>query len=279
MTSRQRYTARKWLPLLVFVYLFEACTAENFARIARNSCTSSNCTYNAGRLDISRDSGFSWYSVCDDGFENVDAAVACKTMGYTGGTVLAASLVINGPFRFGADDVACTGTETTIFSCPYNSNHNCWLPDKEVGVRCTGSTASPPSLNNDETVVLSGSACSEFDSCQTACAQGYRATVLINGLYMFTSTATNLPSDCTCYGLQGTVNGNGVVYGDYLQDYDTIEGGFFTFKESSNGVYSVSIPAIPCQITYRRPSSSGASSYSALFLSALALVASSVWML
>ena len=114
------------------------------ARIAPNSCPT-GCT-NGGRLDVSFDSGVTWYSVCDDFFTDVDAAVACRTMGYTGGTVIAAYNVDDGPYAFGMDDVGCSGSESSIFTCPYISrySHNC-VKGEEVGVQCTSSSSPPPS--------------------------------------------------------------------------------------------------------------------------------------
>ena len=85
-----------------------------------------------GRVEVYLDG--EWGTVCDDNFARVDAIVACRQLGYTGG--LAANLGVrsgSGPIHL--DDVACTGTEQRLIDCPYVGNHNC-VHREDVGVYC-----------------------------------------------------------------------------------------------------------------------------------------------
>jgi hypothetical protein len=50
------------------------------------------------------------------------AAVACKQMGYSGGRVLERAITPNGSNQIWLDQVTCTGSETSIYSC----NHAGW---------------------------------------------------------------------------------------------------------------------------------------------------------
>ena len=126
---------------------------------------------NEGRVEVC--SSNSWGTVCDDFWGTPDATVVCAQLGYlTQGmhyfrfeqnsmtdtspsqfknSSLAACLIPLGAvaFSFAAfgqgsgaillDNVACTGTETTLFSCPSNGigNHNCGHYE-DAGVRCQG---------------------------------------------------------------------------------------------------------------------------------------------
>ena len=78
--------------------------------------------------------------MCDDLFDTVDANVVCRQLGYRG--------VIryhhrahfghgNGPIWL--DNVACTGTETSLHNCPHNGIgiHDC-SHSEDVGVSCQG---------------------------------------------------------------------------------------------------------------------------------------------
>ena len=69
----------------------------------------------AGRLEV-LNAGI-WGTVCSDGFGDVDADVACRQMGYSSGTSLGAS-VPDGVGTVWLDELACTGAESSLTSCP-----------------------------------------------------------------------------------------------------------------------------------------------------------------
>ena len=82
-----------------------------------------------------------WGTVCDDGFGNVDAAVACRQLGYSADNAIAFG---NGYFGQGngtiwLDDVQCEGNENFLFQCPAADfgDHNC-AHFEDVGIRCGG---------------------------------------------------------------------------------------------------------------------------------------------
>lgn len=81
-----------------------------------------------------------WGTVCDDGWDLVDAAVVCRELG------CGAPLLSIGNARYGPgsgpiwlDDVNCTGTESTLRRCrsqpwgQHNCNHH-----EDASVICTG---------------------------------------------------------------------------------------------------------------------------------------------
>jgi hypothetical protein len=57
-----------------------------------------------------------WRSVCDDGFDQQDADVACRQMGYSGAESFMTS-VSGTNEMFWLDDLACTGEESTLDDC------------------------------------------------------------------------------------------------------------------------------------------------------------------
>ena len=85
-----------------------------------------------------------WQSVCDDQWENVDAGVVCRQLGYAAGTAVTGQSFGTGQAaRYLLDDVHCAGTETSLFACPHTGLgvHNCGS-DERAGVTCHD-TATP----------------------------------------------------------------------------------------------------------------------------------------
>lgn len=100
---------------------------------------SSFCT---GRVEVLH--RHQWGTVCDDSWDEEDAAVVCRQLGC--GTVVSAP----GAAQFGQghnaiwlDDVNCTGREDTLSEClarPWGT-HNC-DHGKDAGVVCSGNAAT-----------------------------------------------------------------------------------------------------------------------------------------
>ncbi len=82
-----------------------------------------------------------WGTVCDDFFAVNEANVICRQLGYLPpGTRAVAERRARfgqgtGPITF--DNLACTGTEASLFDCPHNglNIHNC-LHSEDAGVTC-----------------------------------------------------------------------------------------------------------------------------------------------
>jgi deleted-in-malignant-brain-tumors protein 1 len=90
---------------------------------------------NAGALRAKVGNTGTFGYVCDDYFDYNDygADVACKSMGFNGGTYMDPGDKVASTFSI--DDIQCNGDEDTLDTCSYTTVHNCW--DSEVaGVWC-----------------------------------------------------------------------------------------------------------------------------------------------
>merc|ERR1711915_612556 len=73
--------------------------------------------------------------ICDDRWDNRDAAVICRMIGFWSGVALSNSAFGQVEDDFIMDDVQCGGDETNIFYCHYKSVHNC-AGHEGAGVFC-----------------------------------------------------------------------------------------------------------------------------------------------
>ncbi|XP_052238683.1 neurotrypsin-like [Dreissena polymorpha] len=82
-----------------------------------------------------------WGSVCNRGWTNKDAFVACKQMGYAGGYAYrppknSSNLIL-------MDNVRCHGDEDSLLNCPYDKwavTTGCDFYTKRAGVLCYNDT-------------------------------------------------------------------------------------------------------------------------------------------
>jgi hypothetical protein len=74
-------------------------------------------------------------TVCDDGFTDVAAGVACRELGYDSGFVVGSAATPDGTGPIHLDDVTCLGNEQRLIDCSWNPTSNCSHVE-DVGVSC-----------------------------------------------------------------------------------------------------------------------------------------------
>nr|XP_035935564.1 macrophage receptor MARCO isoform X2 [Halichoerus grypus] len=90
-------------------------------------------TRNRGRAEVYYNGV--WGTICDDDWDNSDATVFCRMLGYSRGIAL--TNITPGSGEIWLDDVACRGTETSLWSCQKSNwgSHNC-NHNEDAGVEC-----------------------------------------------------------------------------------------------------------------------------------------------
>ena len=83
-----------------------------------------------------------WGTVCDDGWDDTDAGVVCRQLGFgSSGIATESSIFGEGIGTIWLDSVKCTGNESTLSSCGHPGVGialNCY---KDAAVRCYGASA------------------------------------------------------------------------------------------------------------------------------------------
>lgn len=72
---------------------------------------------------------------------------------FTGAEALQQAFFGVGTGQIYLDDVTCTGTETTLASCPHNTAHNC-RHIEDAGVRCQPRKYSIQMYNGEPPIVI-----------------------------------------------------------------------------------------------------------------------------
>ena len=96
-------------------------------------------SYNEGRVEVNYDG--EWGTVCDDGWDDTDAGVVCRQLGFGSyGRTYRSYYFGQGSGPIWLDSVTCTGNESTLASCGHlgvritrSCNHY-----EDAGLRCFG---------------------------------------------------------------------------------------------------------------------------------------------
>ena len=82
-----------------------------------------------------------WGTVCDDGWNDTDAGVVCRQLGFgSSGTAIGSADFGQGSGPIWLDNVMCSGSESTIVNCGHlgvNITRSC-SHSEDAGVRCYG---------------------------------------------------------------------------------------------------------------------------------------------
>ena len=96
-------------------------------------------SYNEGRVEV-KYSG-EWGTVCDDGWDDTDAGVVCRQLGFgSSGTAIGSAGFGQGSGITFLDSILCTGSESILASCGHlgiNVTRSC-NHSNDAGVRCNG---------------------------------------------------------------------------------------------------------------------------------------------
>ena len=95
-----------------------------------------------GRVEVYHDG--QWGTVCEDQWDENDAAVVCSSLGLVGGVPMKYRWFGAGSGPIWMDDVNCTGSEASLKACSHRGwgVHNCRRYNKDAGVRCGKNTIS-----------------------------------------------------------------------------------------------------------------------------------------
>ena len=98
-------------------------------------------SYTEGRVEVFYEYYYRWGTVCDDGWDDTDAGVVCRQLGFgSSGTAIGSATFGQGSGSIWLSSVTCTGNESTLASCGHlgvGITSSCQHYE-DAGVRCSG---------------------------------------------------------------------------------------------------------------------------------------------
>ena len=95
-------------------------------------------SYNEGRVEVYYNG--QWGTVCDDGWDDTDAGVVCRQLGFgSSGTAIGSAGFGQGSGLIWLSSVTCTGNESILASCGHPGvgiTSSCYHYE-DAGVRCS----------------------------------------------------------------------------------------------------------------------------------------------
>ena len=132
--------------MIVIVMLYSYITVTGYLLIYLvdiNIRLVGGSSYNEGRVEVNYDG--EWGTVCDDGWDDTDAGVVCRQLGFgSSGTAIGSAIFGQGSGSIWLDSVTCTGNESTLASCGHlgvGITRSCYHYE-DAGVRCSGEKGS-----------------------------------------------------------------------------------------------------------------------------------------
>ncbi len=82
--------------------------------------------------------GNGWGTVCDDGFDDVDADVICRSLGFWTGEARTDAFFGEGTGDVVVRGLACTGDEASLYECQHRNQGDTWRcsHSEDAGVVC-----------------------------------------------------------------------------------------------------------------------------------------------
>ena len=102
-------------------------------------------SYNEGRVEVNYNG--EWGTVCDDGWDDTDAGVVCRQLGFgLSGTAIRSAGFGEGSGSILLNNVACSGNESLLYRCGHPginvTNSIFCAHNKDAGVRCNKEASS-----------------------------------------------------------------------------------------------------------------------------------------
>ncbi|XP_055956209.1 macrophage receptor MARCO-like, partial [Patella vulgata] len=143
MLILQRRNLIKCIILTLWIFV-ENAEPQNITLEGLSVRLASGRKLGEGRVEIRYNSSMAWGTICRDYWDDVDATVLCRMLGYRWGSVSTESRIfVKGSGPIYMDNVQCRGNENMLTKCVYNGwgKHNCQHAE-DIGVRCFNHSSS-----------------------------------------------------------------------------------------------------------------------------------------